>query len=353
MTIPAHIRIFLLCILTALLAGGCIDIGGEYRATTRVFPDGSCEKVFEFEGDSSDVFEAVTLYPIDSTWNVVIKRGDVDTSVHSDILLTAQKRFKDMTAVNRALFSTENIVVRHNIHATFEKRFRWFFTFLTYRETYKRVDPFKNISLSDYLTGDEIALVQKSFEAESSGIPDTVDTDELEDEFEEWLEKNIFEEFFRIFLEGTEQLDDTVLTVERVRARKEEMFDSINDFLEFDAIMRGAKRTLETDDVWKVVGMNKDAFHAFDNKLKFIVRSIIYTCSNAVIMPGLIISTNAPAVEGNRLTWKIDNASILLADYEMQAESRIVNWWFLITAVLFGAVVVAGIIAGSIRLRKR
>jgi len=44
------------------------------------------------------------------------------------------------------------------IQVKLDKRFRWFHTLFTYRETYKDHNPFKRVPISDYLSEEDLAL---------------------------------------------------------------------------------------------------------------------------------------------------------------------------------------------------
>ena len=56
---------------------------------------------------------------------------------------------------------------------------------------------------------------------------------------------------------------------------------------------------------------------------------------NKVIMPGIIMDTNAEQVEGNSVIWRVKAKQFLDVDYSMWVESRSVNRWaILLTALL-------------------
>lgn len=72
---------------------------------------------------------------------------------------------------------------------------------------------------------------------------------------------------------------------------------------------------------------------------------------NVVEMPGLILDTNSEEVDGNRITWETGNAQYFVYDYEMWAESRMVNRWAVwVTGILF-ILIVAGLIVSFVRQR--
>ena len=70
------------------------------------------------------------------------------------------------------------------------------------------------------------------------------------------------------------------------------------------------------------------------------------------LMPGLIIDTNAPTVEGNKVSWKDFSSMCYIEDFELWAVSRVVNGWAI---VLTGALVLGSAllyIVGILRRRR-
>ncbi|MBU4445439.1 MAG: hypothetical protein L6422_00755 [Candidatus Marinimicrobia bacterium] len=69
-------------------------------------------------------------------------------------------------------------------------------------------------------------------------------------------------------------------------------------------------------------------------------------------MPGLLIDTNAETVEGNKVVWEVGTGKFFLRDFEMWAESRIVNRWAIpVTAVIL-LVICGGLVIAVFRRRK-
>ena len=62
--------------------------------------------------------------------------------------------------------------------------------------------------------------------------------------------------------------------------------------------------------------------------------------TNAVVMPGLILDTNAGEVKGTTVTWKFSADQFCLRDYDMWVESRVMNVW----AVVLTGVLVLGLV---------
>jgi hypothetical protein len=57
--------------------------------------------------------------------------------------------------------------------------------------------------------------------------------------------------------------------------------------------------------------------------------------TNKIIMPGMLVETNAMEINGNELSWSIDLEDFFAKDYAMKAESRILNHKSIIVLSIF------------------
>jgi hypothetical protein len=60
-----------------------------------------------------------------------------------------------------------------------------------------------------------------------------------------------------------------------------------------------------------------------------------------VQLPGLITGTNSSIIKGNQVSWQVESSSFFITDFEMYAESRVINNWAFVVAgiVVLGLVV--------------
>ena len=57
--------------------------------------------------------------------------------------------------------------------------------------------------------------------------------------------------------------------------------------------------------------------------------------SQVVEMPGLLTSSNSTTILGNKASWEVESYRVLFSDYELHAESRVVNYWaFILSGVV-------------------
>jgi hypothetical protein len=235
---------------------------------------------------------------------------------------------------------------RVSIDIQLKRRFRWFNTFYEYRETYKACTPFTRVPISDFLTQQEQSLYY--IKNDTLGLDKKVD---------QWLLKSYFEEFFDTVATCAESTPVKNLSPEVVRGRKQELFEAFKSFEQKsnDFDIQKTLRFLEGFYRNKGVAAWSDrldtAMKGIFKKQEFLMDLDSDSYVNRVIMPGLILDTNASSVEGMTVEWKLKSSRFCWEDYVMRVESRVVNRWAIwVTAALLLAVLAA--LAVSLIRRK-
>ncbi|MFQ5676759.1 MAG: hypothetical protein ACE5G1_12750, partial [bacterium] len=282
----------------------------------------------------------------DSSWNISSKHEG------NKVIYTARKKFESVAAMNAELYNEENGGVRLNVRGTLGKRFRWFFTFMKYREEYRPI--FKKIPISQAMTREELAvLLEEEDVLDSIKVPEDF-RDKVQAKAEAWLKENVFVEFYDLFLEGAKRLKDPKLTLEFISSHKNELYENMqSDPDEISDLFESFEAVLKTPAVWKVAEMDSAAFKLFDEKLAFVFGAFWNDYTVNVTMPGLIVGTNAPTVKGNTISWGEkdgDELRMFLIGHELWVESRIVNWW---TVYVSGAIVLLFFISMAVSLPSR
>ncbi len=356
----SHLFISLMAVILMTLTG-CREI----TTSTRIFSDGSCERTILIEGDSSDVFNGSYPLPLDSSWTFEIKK---DTSEEVKYFYSAIKSFKRVSDLNNEyLYDSVSTFSRVDRSIKLKKYFRWFFTILTYREIYRDANPFKQIPVSDHLTDDEINILfaddddPKYFTGKDS-LKNAEIKNEVEKKFETWLGISVFEEFYTAFLQGAVQLGDSNLTQEKILSEKDVLtktvladtisFFEIDEDNLLDSLINICKNVFQTPNVWKLLDEGNNIFRELKNKLAAF--EIFWTegYTNEVLMPGLLIDTNAETDEGNKVVWEVGTGNFFLRDFEMWAESRIVNRWAIPATAVILLVICIGFVIATFRRRK-
>jgi hypothetical protein len=162
--------------------------------------------------------------------------------------------------------------------------------------------------------------------------------DTIEQKFESWQKINIYNDFYHVLTAALKNLGHTSDTVAERSLfyhwlDQEKTFETgiEND----DAFLNAASEYFKVRPL-KLHAANPTGFESFNKKFRIAAYSL-ETYTSRVLMPGMIIHTNAGKTDVNVASWtfKIDN--FYAADYTMVVESRMVNRWFVTGAgvVLF------------------
>jgi len=250
---------------------------------------------------------------------------------------------------------------------------------MKFTETYRQYFPFRHFPASNYLTESEIEFVFNDStyvyspatdsivrRTDPAGIPvfshaDSIRADSLkrtiEKKFYDWESANVFEEFSRIVTEGLQK--DYPALEETYRIKKDSVF-SIIKFL-FDMNFGSDLETSLIDATAGMLGIdstalyqsNKRRFDVFSDQINKLYDPGTDDYFNTMIMPGLMIGTNAQLIDGNSIRWTIKFEYFFAGDYVMYAESRIVNTWAIILSIVVAVLLLMGIIAGLLKKRVK
>jgi hypothetical protein len=302
------------------------------QTTTRIFPDGSCERIVTAEGDSTYVSKRSFPIPLDSSWTITYNMPDKESQAKEQV---ARKWFPNVKALNREYIQDPDTAMIIHISQKLKKKFRWFNTYYYYEEIYHAMDPFKNVPIAEYFTREELDLYYIN--------ADTLDFDKRTTE---WWNKATFESFYKNLTDSlraqhSEEILNSLVTYK----------DSLNslilmDKLSEDSLILCMKALLAKQMNDSVKTTTLHVLHDTDHKTEFFMNGLNdYT--NEVIMPGLILDTNAKDIEGNSVQWKFDYNRFIWEDYTMWVESRVVNRWAMIATGILCVILTSGLIFGS------
>lgn len=324
--------ISLLVIIT--LASCEFDIATE----TTVSPDGSLDKtiMIETKQDSARaIFNTASwersFFTPKKVRTVSTDSIDIDSAKSLKAFSKFHKKFNSVEEANDELSMVSDTMVR--VTSAFEKKFRWFYTYIKYSETYHKLNTLK-LNSEDYFTVEDYAFIDR-LPAEGQKISKA---DELylrllnNKAFDEYGEKALYEEYF--------DLASIVITtrsgIDSLQKHKEDIFEIFEKKKDFDEDI-----FLKTLDSLKIpinpekVADFKKAQKIFENKFGFISLANEGKYVNRVNLPWDIVNSNADSVSGNSLFWAPPTIKFLLKDYTMYGECRKLNWWAVIVSVLF------------------
>ncbi len=303
-------------VLLLLLVNGCKEIS----VRTKVNSDGSVERTYTIESDSeseSNIFP----FQIDSTWKIEVKKNEESKKY----LHIAKKVYPSLKSLKND-FSLTMIYEKPKIKLEIEKQFRWFYTYYSYRETYQSLTIFNKIPISNFFTEEEI----KDIEAGN-------DTSYLKDKTEEWQQRNLFEVLYEMLYKKAGEFDQPELSQATLKSKKEELF---KELLKAKGSMDSDEIIIALENIFKTKSVNlwRETVDEFNKLLEKEINNLSGGDKfvNEVILPGLILQTNARSIEGGKLTWQLTPDRFSMSDFEMYAESRRANEFaFIVTVIAF------------------
>lgn len=336
-------HIIFLFLIGLLIISGCREI----TVTTRVNKDGSFTRFIKITGDSADVFRTDLPYPIDETWS---RNSVKDSSEKGDYIMVYTKSFKTSDQLNIEIKQDTGWMKDLKRNVSINKRFGFFYSYITFSETYQAINPFVELnypnSLTDeeklFLTGNKIPLTSD----------DSTRQKQVADKFEELLIKALANEIIITMEEGIVQLNDPLFNTDQLENYRDSIEHKLEEYhVNMYVYIDFYKEWTGNESFDKLKTLKPPLFDTLDNKVSFLLNAIFMdSYSQTVEVPGLITETNAKSVTGNKVSWNINSDQFFFDDYEMKVESRVVNIWaFLISGIL----VFAAIILLFIKINRR
>ena len=316
-------RTFLALVLCALalVPCGCLEVSLE----TRVHADGSLERSETVTGDSAEAAQFGFLSPVDSTWSVSLRRGGGNTFAR-----VAGKRFAATETFNAALGDTAAQTLP--VTAALERKFLWFYTDLEYRELYRRWNPFGVVPVSAYLPAADIARAMSESGGDSAkAAADSAAREKFSRRWTEWMYRDMFEAWYGELMRGVATLGDPRLAPQAIASRKEEIYESGRAWWASpgatDTLSRLVGAAVGNPRVERAIQANAAGFARHRERLARVARVMGKLKRVGIAMPGTLVETNAPTLDGASGVWKGVAEMSYAADYELRISSRIVNWW--------------------------
>ncbi|MBP1663406.1 MAG: hypothetical protein H6Q19_546 [Bacteroidetes bacterium] len=336
---------------------------------TVINSDGSCYREITVNADSSMMVgktQPAFVAETDSSWTLSWKYSNED-AIHTDFPLTAQKydsiirnhkrdtinggslqiiARKDFSSVKEMSEKFHYVKQENkpdlNPEYYFEKKFRWFYTYYTYRETYKKLLLNFPVPLEKYLKEEEANYWFNGSPDITKGMTGMEARDylgDLENNFNNWLLDNYRTRTFDEIVKNYGKMKNPPVT-------KEKLFSLM------DTIVPLGKLSVDDDknDLEKMLNeyFKTNAFSVFWNGKDSIMKKTEDNFSETLgatlgfdnlqyklRMPGKTLKTTASVAGGDTLEWKISSNRMITGDYVIEAQSRKTNTWaFILTAVI-------------------
>jgi hypothetical protein len=336
-----------------ILAQSCL----EYTVTTTVNKDGSLFREYKVKGDSSKIFSGSLFIPSGEGWKISrayeksSKSGEKSGEVY---VYTASRKFSNVKELQQWIDSdTSDNHIR--VQVALKKRFRWFFSYYEYTETYPMLFPFKKVPADQCLTKIEQSVVKEDGNAVYSpaekkmiwrkdslkfaynrgdSIAMKVISDECEKKLEGWMALSIVTEFTEL-LKDSFAHDPSITALADKMAKSRSLIDTIRqmsgDTLICRTLIAQGDLLAGNHRLSDLYAQNRKVFRDFEDK--FIgMKKIDFTddFEYSLGMPGTVFSTNADDRSHDQMHWKFGHMNSFMNDYVMQTTSRVPNIGFMV-----------------------
>jgi hypothetical protein len=306
---------------------------------TKVNEDGSLDKTIIFEKAEAKLADQ-NAFGVNHKNGWAFKRTKPNDSltVKSDkekYRLQFYKHFANDSVMNDELDKDSDTLFR--VHARFEKKFRWFYTYVRYSETIRPINRFKLVSPKDFFTSEDDAFIKRlPAEGKTISKADSVYLILLNEKIvDHFANMGIFNETYQALEEVIKQnlpekkWLDTLMKNKEFIYKHIEKDKGVTDFIgkitdSLKIPLSKSKATIDFNERTKTLNARLD-FMSFARDGKYL---------SEFEMPWTVVHSNADSVVGNRLYWRPVVNKFVYMDYEMFAESRRLNVWAVMASVV-------------------
>lgn len=324
---------------TALAFTAC-----EHSATieTIVSSDGSIRRnIVLKDADSASAHMNVFGISEDKGWTVAFNKS-AEKSNKAEI--TFSKSFHSIDDANAEMNTADEATF--HIRSDMEKRFRWFYTYYRYSDTYASLNRIRYVRQEDYFTPEDYAFIKRlPAEGKPMSKADSFFLEKLGDRiYDDFAARGFYEESFETMMKALEATNVAQAWRDSVMLRKESYFkellaaerDNFDDYSPLFSKIKGFP-----GDNAEIQEAYQKLIKDFERRSNFMTTAVNMKLVHMIELPGAILETNADSVHNNRAFWAPPPLRYMLGDYTMYAESRSLNIW----AVVLSAIVVIATIA--------
>lgn len=357
----------LIPILTiCILAVSCTN---QDEMITAIKPDGSCYREFVNTADSAfmngDTANS-NPFPVDldSGWKISwsYRTAEIHTNwpvknwkwekgdTAKKIIVSARREFADAKEMSDK-FRFKKSHEWHNFKSNclLDKKFRWFYTYYSYKEVYPKIKTFDNVPFSKYMTADEASFWftgKPDLLKGMNGIEIREYIGDLENKYNSWFGHNLWNVEYKTLLANYDQLDPKPISRKRLEQARDSVFSKNMTFnkkgdmeLEMDICLDNYFKTKAFSTLWNRKDNPMKKFEDNLDSLEFInyfTKSIDYK----LLLPGKVTETGNAVVHSDTLIWRLTAYRMVYSPYEISAQSRKANVWAFILSGLIAVLAV-------------
>lgn len=310
----------------------------EHSVTTEsvVHEDGSIDRMVALsKADSNAVQQNMFGINAQKGWDVAMELEE--ESKDKKYSIAFRKHFASVDEANAEMNAPGDTLFK--INSEFKKEFRWFFTYIEYRDTYLAINRFKEPDVSDYFTQEDFAFIDRlPAEGESISLADSLYLKTLNDKiYDVYAARAFYDVYYNALIETVTKNQLEKRWIDTLNAHKENLFQHLlknEDDFDDDFMLKFAD-SLKLP----LPSQSKEDYHEIvkplEKQIDFMSWAGDGKYKHAIKMPWDVISTNADSVIENELHWAPPVTKFLLRDYTMFAKARKMNVWAVGVSVLF------------------
>lgn len=245
-----------------------------------------------------------------------------------------KKHFASADEANKHLATQNDTLFR--VTSSFEKKFRWFFTYIVYSDTYHAINRL-DYPTTNFFTPEDFQFINR-LPAEGKAITpaDSLYLKQLNEKISDhYGSRAFFEAYFSLLLEQVNKRLPNSDHGKKLMAAKEPLYQIVlkdkdleDDFIRFFADSLQIPLRLDSFPDYALAKNN------LERKINFISTAYDGKYKHAIHMPWTIVNTNADSVSGNSAYWAPPAIKFLLHDYNLSVEARKTNYWAIALTVM-------------------
>lgn len=324
----------------------------HHKIATSINADGSCLREIYAQGDSAFLAGSLEhnpyMFQLDSSWQLTpLENGKQHETRSAEYNVKISKTFHAINEISASLQFEEDVRPLAAPTETFQKRFRWFFTYYTFKAVYPCIADKIPVSVAGYMSREEQMLwFRGDFSAYRglNGMELKAEMDKIEKRFLTWHSRNIYEAYFEAICDFEKRRNSSPY-ISQLAAAKDALFlmvekeCDLTESEQVDTIYRVLDKYFKTSyfsDSYKQNKPQIDKLCESKREYTFRLEEALFAkdIEYALTIPGKLVDANAPPAAQDTLTWKVTAVRLLTDDYQLTATSRKANTWAFAVVVL-------------------
>jgi hypothetical protein len=268
----------------------------------------------------------------DNRWNLSFTR---DTG--KKIRCTAVRNFSSFVMLKKTFILNNSKWENLSHSVSFKKKFRWFYTTYCYNEVFYRVNPF-DLPVGKFLTRDELqswknrndALENFSYDKKTDSLNSIVN-----EKAENWLKECCKLQLVSDLNKAFEILQEPSLKPALIATNIDTILKLCQGEFNTKKIIAAMAGFYRNEKIYQLLDKKFYFIYRTEKTYKSIEDNFYEEAVFKTIMPGVLVEENAKKKMHDTLCWSVTAYKFFFNDYELKAQSRMINYWaFVVTGIL-------------------